>query len=107
MKHLFPVFLALLLSCSFQPNNSDGIIVLKTAEDTLSLSIIDSYHTVKDFSSHQSGDTLFLNVNSIHSPNKESKPILIKISRQTRVVNIQNDRIISINSIPYSGSYKR
>lgn len=107
MRCLFPIFLALLLSCSFQPNNSDGIIVLKTAEDTLSLSIIDSYHTVKDFSSHQSGDTLFLNVNSIHSPDKESKPILIKISRQTRVLKIQNDIVVNIDSIPYSGSYKK
>lgn len=107
MRCLFSIFPALLLSCSFQPNNSDGIIVLKTAEDTLSLSIIDSYHTVKNFSSHQSGDTLFLNVNSIHSPDKESKPILIKISKHTRMVNIQNDRVISIDSIPYYGGYER
>lgn len=107
MRCLLFLFLALLSSCSFQTNNSDGIIVLKTAEDTLSLSIIDSYHTVKDFSSHQSGDTLFLIVNSIHSPDKESNPILIKISRHIRMVNIQNDKVISIDSIPYSESYKR
>lgn len=107
MRCLFSIFLVILLSCSFQPNNSDGIIVLKTAEDTLSLSIIDSYHTIKDFSSYQSGDTLFLNVNSIHSPDEVIKPIRIKIARHIRIVNIQNDRVISIDSIPYYGDYKK
>jgi hypothetical protein len=107
MRCLFSIFLAFLLSCSFQPNNSDGIIVLKTAEDTLSLSIIDSYHTIKDFSSYQIGDTLFLNVNSIHSPDKETEPILIKIPRDISIVKIQNDKIINIESIPYCGGYSK
>lgn len=103
MKYLFPIFCAIFSSCSFQPNNSNGIVVLKTAKNTLTLGIIDSYHVIKDFSSYQIGDTLFLNVNSIHSIDKRTEPILINVPSHIRMVKIQNDRIISIDSVAYYG----
>lgn len=90
------------MSCSFQPNNADGIVLLKDSKNVLSLSIIDSYHVIKKYETSEIKDTLLINVRSIskieNSPFKTG--ILIPVPLNIKFVKLQNDKIYNIDSIP-------
>lgn len=91
------------IGCKFQSNKADGIVLFKVADNTLSLNIIDSYHTIKEYTSKIEGDTLFINVNSIHTPTELETPILIDVEPKVRIVKLQNDKVIDIDSISWYG----
>lgn len=61
-KNLFFFTLILCLvnltdGCSFQPNDADGIVLLKVSDKVLTLSIIDSYYIIKKYETDKKGDT--------------------------------------------------
>lgn len=107
-KNLFFFTLILCLvnlteGCSFQPNDADGIVLLKVSDKVLTLSIIDSYYIIKKYETDKKGDTLFINVISISVPKNSplKGPILIPVENTVRFVKLQNDKIYNVDSIPY------
>lgn len=104
MKFRYIIFFILftLLGCDFQPNNADGITISRKTNDTLEIGIIDSYHVINKCKVRQIDDTLFINVVSIHSPDKLLKPTYIYIDTvKVNYIKLQNDKLLYISSIPY------
>jgi hypothetical protein len=103
LKYIIILLISLTFNdCSFQPNSADGIILLKEEKDVLYISIIDSYHVIKNYDTFNRNDTLFINILSISSPSNSSKPILIPIDSTINYVKLQNDTVYDIQLIPYS-----
>lgn len=102
-KIIILFFFCMLTSCSFQPNNADGIILLKHSKNVLNLSIIDSYNVISKYKAYKIEDTLFVNVLSISKPQNSTleRPILISFDRNIHFVKLQNDKIYNVDSIPY------
>lgn len=108
MKTIYTILSIIILtvsSCRFQPNNSEGIIVLKHTDDTLSLSILDSYYRISKYKTVKKDDTLYIEVLSISSPDTVPKPDLIPIDTTIKYIKLQNDTIIDIQKIPFQISH--
>lgn len=102
---IFPfLFVSILFSCAFQPNNSEGIILQRKSNDTLIVSIIDSYNIIDKYKIQEKGDTLFIEVLSLSSPNSKDmvQPTLVPIKTGINYIKLQNDKTYDIDSIPFS-----
>ena len=105
MKYILFIVLVLISSCSFQPNDSNGIILQKVSKDSVTISIIDSYHIIKEYKTREEKDTLFIEIKSIYTPAPEDstvRPIFISLKSSIQYIKLQNDKIFDINSIPMS-----
>lgn len=105
MKYILFIILVLVSSCSFQPGDSNGIILQKISIDSVTISIIDSYHIIKEYKTREEKDTLFIEIKSIYTPDPEDStvhPILIPIKAGIDYIKLQNDKVFDINSIPMS-----
>ena len=108
MKTIYTILSLTILTvsgCRFQPNNSEGIIVLKHTDDTLSLSILDSYYRISKYRTSKKDDTLYIEVLSISSPDTVPKPDLIPIDTTIKYIKLQNDTIIDVQKIPFPISH--
>lgn len=108
MKTIYTILSIIILtvsSCRFQPNNSEGIIVLKHTDDTLSLSILDSYYRISKYKTVKKDDTLYIEVLSISSPDTVPKPDLRPIDMTIKYIKLQNDTIIDVQKIPFPISH--
>lgn len=102
-KQIIIICIALLsYSCSFQPNNANGIILMRSGDDTLSLSLVDSYYVVKKYTTKIDGDTLLIDVKSVYTPKETDKVCRIKIPvlPNIKYIKLQNDSVINIFDIP-------
>jgi len=102
MKYKIQLFILcqLLSACSFQPNNADGITLSRVSQDTLSIGIIDSYNVIKKYNMKKINDTLYIDIESIYSPEKLLPPIHIFIDSAINYIKLQNDKIFTVDSIP-------
>jgi len=101
-KIMLLIIISLMISCRFQPNNADGIIVQKISDDTLILNIIDSYHIIDKYEKRKEKDTLFIEILSLSSPNSNDDllpPVIIPIGSGIKFIKIQNDRMYVLDSI--------
>lgn len=108
MKTIYTILSLTILTvsgCRFQPNNSEGIIVLKHTDDTLSLSILDSYYRISKYKTVKKDDTLYIEVLSISSPDTVPKPDLIPIDTTIKYIKLQSDTIIDVQKIPFPISH--
>ncbi|MBD8389034.1 hypothetical protein [Dysgonomonas sp. BGC7] len=76
-------------------------MLAKVTNDTITLNIPSSYHSIDKYKTWQENDTLFITVKSIHSPNKLLYPIRIFLSSEINYIKLQNDKIFNVDSIPY------
>ncbi len=108
MKTIYVILSLVILTvsgCRFQPNNSEGIIVLKHTDDTLSISILDSYYRISKYKTFKKDDTLYIEVLSIFSPDTVHKSDLIPIDTTIKYIKVQNDTIIDVQKIPFPISH--
>lgn len=93
------IICSLFLGCSFKPNNADYINLIRVSEDTLKVVLVDSYNRIKDISYNVKNDTLYIEILSIGHV-KCSDEILIPLESSINIVNLQNDTIFNLDSIP-------
>jgi hypothetical protein len=105
MKNFIKLMLFILsintYGCCFQPNDAHNIILLKEAEDTLNLSLLDSYLAVNRYRTKTIEDTLYIKVISFNHTRRE-----IHIPFDTakiKYVKLQNDIMLDVDSIPHMG----
>ncbi len=104
MKYYILIIITIFITgCTFQANNAEGIILLKKTDDTLKLSILDSYYTINKYKVLERNDTLFIDVLSIHSPKENDKVSLILIPLKSNInyIRLQNDTTYAVKLIPY------